>query len=96
MHNAAVEDAHLKADEFVGCACDYKEGAAKKESTIPSGLWSVCYTGINFPCLLIGFLHPQALGFHGHDRLQYCVVTMPKTLSSSSFSSFSSSSSWMP
>ena len=38
MHDAAVADADLKADGFVGCACDYQEGAPKKESTIPSGL----------------------------------------------------------
>lgn len=41
MHNTAVADTEIKASPFIGCACDYKEGAPKKESTVPSGLWNI-------------------------------------------------------
>lgn len=37
MHNATAEVTKLKADEFVACACDYQEGACKKETTVDSG-----------------------------------------------------------
>lgn len=37
MHNATAEVTKLKAGEFVACACDYQEGACKKETTVDSG-----------------------------------------------------------
>ena len=37
MHGAAVEDTQLKTNGFVGCACDYQEGAFKKDATVESG-----------------------------------------------------------
>lgn len=36
MHNATAEVTKLKAGEFVACACDYQEGACKKETTVDS------------------------------------------------------------
>ena len=38
MHNSAVADVQLKAEELIGCACDYREGSPKKESTVAAGL----------------------------------------------------------
>ena len=38
MFNSAAEDAQVKVDQFAGCACDYREGAPKKESSVPAGL----------------------------------------------------------
>ena len=37
MHNATAEVTKLKAGEFVACACDYQEGACKKETIVDSG-----------------------------------------------------------
>lgn len=37
MHNATAEVTKLKAGEFVACACDYQEGACKKETAVDSG-----------------------------------------------------------
>lgn len=42
MHNAAAEVTKLKADEYVACACEYQEGACKKETTTESGCYR-CY-----------------------------------------------------
>lgn len=36
MHNATAEVTKLKAGEFVACACDYQEGACKKETAVDS------------------------------------------------------------
>lgn len=44
MHNAAVEVTQLKADESVACACEYQEGACKKETTIESGSYHLLFT----------------------------------------------------
>lgn len=38
MFNSAPEDAKVKVDQLAGCACDYREGAPKKESSVPAGL----------------------------------------------------------
>ena len=36
-HDAAAVETQLKADGFVACACEYQEGACKKESAEESG-----------------------------------------------------------
>ena len=53
-HDAAAQEAQLKADGFVACACEYQEGACKKETTVESGSYHYCNIAEIFPqhCVL--------------------------------------------
>lgn len=80
--NSAAEDAQVKFDQFAGCACDYREGAPKKESSVPAdgkcpfssgklvvdALQKIHPT----PAMKVGSVLPQTIGVRQ-------MVTMPLT-----------------
>ncbi|KAK2571291.1 5-aminolevulinate synthase [Acropora cervicornis] len=78
--SAAVADADVKSTEFAGCACDYKEGAPSKESSVPAD--GKCPFSSGKPVVdALQMLHPTPAMKAGSVLLQPTgvrqLVTMP-------------------